>query len=157
MDNNPDRRTGAYKLSREERLAVVNWLFSLPWDDMIQLARVRLKKSFPTAPAEMLKTAEFHLYVDGKDDALLWLAELALFLKEDKAEPPSLAVAQQFLYHLYNWFQFRALLPEGKPGLLELVKEAKQLIEQGDHEAALGSLQCLEESLDGNLDYPQFH
>ena len=154
MDNKPDWRTGAYKLSREEQLAVVNWLFSIPFEEMIAIARLRLQKSFPNAPSKMIGCAEFHLYVDGRDDALLWLAELALFIKDENAEPPSLAVAWQFLYHLYNWFQFRALLPDGKPGLMELIKEARQLIKEGDAEAALGSLQCLEEALDGNLNYP---
>ena len=156
MDNKPDWRTGAYKLSREERLQVVNWLFALSWDEVSALAKKRLRASFPTAPPEMLKTAEHHLYVDGKDDALMWLAELGLFLKDNDAEPPSLGVSHQFMYHLYNWFQFRALLPDGKAGLLANVKEARQFIEEGTPEAALGSLKNLEEALDGNLDYPQF-
>jgi hypothetical protein len=157
MDSNTDWRKGADKLSQEEQLEVVNWLFSLHWEEWSKLAATRLQKSFPTAPPEMLKTAQHHLYVDGKDDALLWLAELALYLKDPNAEPPSLAAAHRFLYHLYNWFQFRALLPEGKPGLLALVKETKQFVEEGDHQSALASLQSLEETIDGNLDWPQFH
>jgi hypothetical protein len=154
MGNDSEWRTGAWKLGQEERLQVVNWLFSLEFNEMISLARTRLREAFPNAPPEMLFTAEHHLFVDGKDDALLWIAELAVFRKD--SGPPSLGCTFMFLHHLYNWWQFRALLPEGKQGIRELVKEIRDLIEEGSPEAALGTLKILEESLDGNLDYPKF-
>jgi hypothetical protein len=94
MDSKPELRSSAYRLSREERLQVVNWLFGLTWEEMSSLAKRRLRDSFPTAPPEMLHTAEFHLYVDGKEDALMWLAELGLFLKDNEAEPPSLSLSR---------------------------------------------------------------
>ena len=147
--------TGVQKLSREEKLKLVTWLFSLESSDLSALAQKQLTKAFPTAPKEMLRTAEFHLYVDGKGAALDWIADLALFLQSPSAEPPCLGNAFHLLYHLYNWWQFQELLPEGTQGLRDLVNDAKQFIAEGDPDAAIGALQMIEQSLDGNLDYPK--
>src|SRR5262245_396874 len=118
--------TGVYKLRREEKLKLFQWLFSLEYSEWHALAQQRLAAAFPTAPKEMLHTAEHHLYGDGKDAALDWIADMALFLQSPDAPPPDLGVAFDLLHHLYNWWQFRDLLPEGKQGLLDIVKEARE-------------------------------
>ena len=148
--------TGVSKLSRDEKLELFQWLFSLECSELHALAQQRLAAAFPTAPKEMLHTAEHHLYVDGKNDALDWVADMASFLRSPDAPPPDLGVAFGLLHHLYNWWQFRDLLPEGKEGLLGIVKEAREFIKEGSPEAALHSLQLIEESLEGNVDFPKF-
>lgn len=156
MSNNSGGREGVWELSREEKLQLVNWLFSLEFDELNSRAKEQLAKAFPTAPEAMLQTARFHLYVDGKDAALDWIAELARFLQSPDQPPPSYGHSWHLLYQVYNWWQFCALLPEGKPGLQELVKEVRELIEEGSPDAALSTLKILEDSLDGNLDHPKF-
>ena len=155
MANNSKRKKGVWNLSREDKLQLLNWLFSLETSELTALARERLATAFPTAPEEMLRTAEHHLYVDGKDAALNWIAELARFLQSPDAPPPDYGHDWDLLYHLYNWWQFRALLPEGKSQLLALTREARKFIEEGSLDAALTSLKAIEDSLDGNLDCPQ--
>lgn len=103
----------------------------------------------------MIHTAEHHLFVDGKDAALAWIAELARFLQSDDSQPPHQGHDWDLLHHLYNWWQFRALLPDGKAELIQIAKEAQEFIKEGSLDAALASLKAIEESLEGNLNYPQ--
>jgi hypothetical protein len=156
MTNNANNEKGAWNPTRDEKLKLVNWMFSLQSSDLSALALNRLASAFPTAPEAMLHTAEHHLFVDGKDAALDWIANLAKFLQSQDELPPDYGRDWDLLYHLYNWWQFRALLPEGKPQLLQHIREAREFIEEGSLDAALGSLKAIEESLDGNLDCPQF-
>jgi hypothetical protein len=154
MSHDP-RETGVWKLTREQKLELVNWMFSLSMDERIARAQPKLAEAYPTAPEHMLRIAGFHLYVDGPDAVLNWLADLARFLRSTDGLPPDEGHTYDLMHHVYNWWQFCELLPEGKPGLQKIVKENRDLIEEGSPEAALGSVKILEEMIEGNLDFPQ--
>jgi hypothetical protein len=143
------------KLSADEKLKLVNWMFSLPMQERLSLAQRHLAKAYPTAPEEMLLTARFHLYVDGADAVLDWLAETARFLQSADESPPNCGTTYHLLYHVYNWWQFESILPSGKLGLKEMVKEIHDLIEEGDPKTALGHVKILEEMIEGNVDVPK--
>jgi hypothetical protein len=146
---------GVWKLSREQKLELVNWMFSLPVEERLALARNQIAKAYPAAPVHMRRTAEHHLYVDGADSVLNWLADLARFLRSTGESPPDQGHTYDLMHHVYNWWQFCELLPEGKPGLQKVVKEIRELIEEGSPEAALGSVKILEEMIEGNVDFPK--
>ena len=67
-----------------------------------------------------------------------------------------LGVTYEVLYHIYNWMQFRELLPDGRQHILELLAELKQFVEEDDRAAIRSTAQELEDALGGSRDYPQF-
>lgn len=70
-----------YDRDRQERLELAIAL--LRRDGDVPAATRALRKAYPTAPEEMIRTAVHHLYVDGPEAALDWLAESELFLRGD--------------------------------------------------------------------------
>lgn len=136
-----------------ERWALANALFARP--DPKADAMVALRTAYPAAPQEMLFTAAHHVYGDGVVAAIDFVAEAERFLR-DPSKEMSYAPTLDLLYHVYNWHQFRALLPDGKPHMLELLRELKEFVADGDREAMLLTVAALEEAFEGNLTYPDF-
>lgn len=139
--------------NREQRWEIVRTL--LQRSDLSNEAERAFRQVFPNTPSEMLKTAVFHTYVDGVGAAIDWLVDLELFLREPNREP-DIGMTYHLLYHLYNWYQFQALLPDGQTGVLERLKEIKELVTDGDTEAILATVEELESMFEGSRNYPDF-
>ncbi len=122
--------------------------------DRSKQAEQAFQSAYPNAPSEMIKTAVFHVYVDGIGAALDWLASAELFLRNPEYEIDD---GTHLLYHLYNWQQFKALLPGGVEGMLEALKDLKAAIADEDTQAILEAAEDLEERLGGDLSAPQFY
>ena len=131
-------------LSADQRLELALALLRRPSPHAEGVATLR--KLYPAAPEQMLDTASWHAFQELPRAVVDLLAELELSLREP--EPYFYAgLGVDALYHLYNVFQFGALLPEGRAGLEELVQEVKECLQNGDHENALKNLESLERKL----------
>lgn len=153
MDKITSPRRGVYALAPEERWELA--LALLNRSDRAKVARDAFRQAYPNAPEEMIHTAVHHLYVDGPVAAVDWLAEAELFLR-DPAQEIGYGPTLHLLDHAYNWLQFRALLPEGKAELLELVRQLKEFTDDGDMEAIRQTVAELESALEGNRPAPDF-
>ncbi|MDB9518153.1 hypothetical protein PN466_14475 [Roseofilum reptotaenium CS-1145] len=124
-------------------------------DDIRRDARESFKKAYPNAPECMTEVAIFHVYVDGIGATLDWLVAIENFLRNpDNLIPHS--KSSHLLYHIYNWHQFLALLPEGYPKIVELVEDIKAYINDDEIDVALDSIEELEDVLQARLDNPDF-
>jgi hypothetical protein len=103
-------------LNREQLWEIVRTL--LQRNNLSSEAKEAFHEAYPDAPEEMLKTAVFYTYIDGIGAAIDWLVDLELFLREPSREL-DISTTYHLLYHLYNWHQFHALLPDGRIGVLE--------------------------------------
>lgn len=153
MTEQTPKPEGIWALSREERWELAHAL--LQRGDASSDAEAALRQTYPTAPDEMISIAAFHVYVDGPDAVISWLADAELFLR-DPNHRLCRGVTQNLLYHVYNWHQFEALLPDGRPGVLELIKELKEFADEGSVEAVQQTAKQLEEMFEGNVDCPDF-
>ncbi|MCC7001317.1 MAG: hypothetical protein IT357_04100 [Gemmatimonadaceae bacterium] len=152
MAETPDTPAGGiYALSYEERWKLAAALMNRPARREDGLAAIRA--AFPTVPKEMAFTAAHHLYGDGPEAAVDFLAAAELMIREPSTELDGGATAH-LTYHLYNWLQFRALLPDGKQDVLELVKELRQAVEENDMEFVKATLQELEDVVEGSRTPP---
>lgn len=140
-------------LSREQRWEIVRTL--LQRDNLSNEAKQAFRQAYPSAPEEMLKTAVFHTCTDGIGAAIDWLVDLELFLREPSREL-DIGITYHLLYHLYNWYQFNKLLPDGKTGVLERLKEIRELVADGETEAILTTVEELEAMFEGGRNYPNF-
>jgi hypothetical protein len=152
MPESDDRET-FQGLSREQQWEMVREL--LARKDVDRAAKLAFQEAYPAAPEAMIDTAVFHTYRDGIGAALDWLVSLALFLR-DPSQEIEMGTTYHLLYHLYNWYQFNALLPEGKDGVLSQLQEIKELARDGDTERVIAALEGLEEMFGGSRDYPNF-
>lgn len=141
------------QLSREQRWEIVKAL--LQRAEVTTDATQALRDAYPNAPEEMLRTAVFHTYVDGVGAVLDWLVDLELFLEKPNHRL-GFGATFHVLYHLYNWYQFHALLPDGRAGVLERLKEMKELLADGDTRAILATIEELESMFEGSRNYPDF-
>lgn len=140
-------------LNREQRCGIVQTL--LQRSDLSSEAKQAFRQAYPNAPEEMLKTAVFHTYVDGIGAAIDWLVDLELFLREPSRKL-DIGATYHLLYHLYNWYQFNELLPDGKTGVLDRLKEIRELVADGETEAILATVEELESMFEGGRNYPNF-
>ncbi len=140
-------------LSREQRWEIIRTL--LQRQNLSGEAKQSFQQAYPDAPEEMLETAVFHTYVDGIGAAIDWLVDLELFLREPDHKL-DIGTTYHLLYHLYNWYQFHELLPDGKAGVLERLKEIKELIADGEVEAILITVEEIESMFKGSRNYPNF-
>lgn len=154
MSNSADSawRTGIYALSSAERQALA--LALLARSDRDRAGWDALQRKYPQAPGEMINTAAHHVYVDGPGAVIDYLADAELAIR-DPAHQIGYGPASDLLYHVYNWLQFRALLPEGKSGLLDLLSEIEQFARDDDRDALLRSVEQLREVLDGDRSPPE--
>ncbi|MDX2211950.1 MAG: hypothetical protein SFY66_01555 [Oculatellaceae cyanobacterium bins.114] len=140
-------------LSRVQRWEIVRTL--LQRENLRIEAREAFRQAYPNAPEEMLTTAVFHTCVDGIGAAIDWLVDLELFLREPSREL-DMGTTYYLLYHLYNWYQFHVLLPDGRTGVLERLKEIRELIADGEIEAILATVEELEAMFEGGRNNPDF-
>ena len=149
-----DHATGVYALTSEQKLELANALVARA--DRSKDGSVAFRLAYPQAADEMVRTAAHHVYTDGVPAVVAFLADAEMFLRDPAQHRLHLGVAWELLYHVYNWTQFRELLPEGKQNVLDLLAELKQFVAEDDREAILRTAEQLEEALGGQLDAPQF-
>ena len=83
------------------------------------------------------------------------MADAELFLCDPNHRLHS-GVSWELLNHVYNWHLFAALLPDGRPGILGLLKELKELAADGDLEGMRHDVEQLLELFDANVRAPDF-
>lgn len=140
-------------LDQEETLGIVRSL--LQRHDRQIAAKQAFRQGYPTAPEEMLNTAIFHTYVDGIGAAIDWLVDLEMFLRDPNRQL-DMGATYHLIYHLYNWHQFCTLLPDGKTGVLNRLREIKELIADGDTGTILSTVEELESMFERSRNYPDF-
>ncbi len=112
-----------------------------------------LRRKYPSVPEEMVHTAAHHLYEDGPDAVVAFLAEAELAIR-DRSYEIGYGATSELLYHVYNWLQFRAILPEGKTDLLALLAQMEQAVKDDDRELIVGTVEELREVLNGDRSPP---
>ncbi len=151
MDNNSKIDRGIYALSSDERrelaLALIDRV-GAP-DDAFEAFR----KKYPEVPEEMLRTAVFHVYVDGPSAVMDFLADAELAIREQGHEL-DYGTAYDILYHLFNWLQLRALFPEAKQDLLDLTSDLDELVKSEDWEGVAAAVEELKNIVQGNRTPP---
>ena len=147
----PPVPTGIYALSDAERRQLALALLARP--SRIEDGRSALRAKYPDAPQSMIDTATHHVYVDGPGAVLDFLADAELAIR-DPSHEIDYGAAYHLIHHVYNWLQFRALLPEGRADVLELVRQLRQAIDEKDEKFIQLTLTELEDILDGNRDLP---
>ncbi|MEM8640828.1 MAG: hypothetical protein AAGG51_18725 [Cyanobacteria bacterium P01_G01_bin.54] len=141
----------------EERLELANSLLSRPRPERMEKAKEQFKNCYPDAPDEMISSAVFHVYVDGILAALDWIASAEIFLQtgDDRHLDRE---AEHLIYHLYNYHQFKALMPVGTNQILESIKEMKEALSEEDNDLMKELIECrlddLEEAFDCHKSRP---
>jgi hypothetical protein len=144
---------GIYALPREERLELA--LALVRRSDRGERGLEAFRAAHPQAPEAMIRTAAFHLYVDGPNAVVDFLAEAELFLREPSREV-DLAPTVELLYHVYNWLQFQELLPSAKADVMELLALLKECVADDDRDGIVRTAQELEDVLEGSQNPPEF-
>lgn len=137
--------------SDESRAAVFALLDRGP--KRAELAREMFRRKYPNATEQMISAAVFHLYVDGIEAAVGWLADLEHFLANPDHEL-SFGTSSHLLYHVYNWHVLESLMPHGKTGMHELVDEIIEFADGRDIESVRRAASELKALLDGKGDPP---
>lgn len=138
--------TRAEKLERIARLATR--------DDVPDLAAKALRREFPNAPESMINTAIFHVYTDGVDAVLDWLAAAADALTEGTPLPDD-GKTWHLLYHVFNWYQFRELMPHGSQELLDWIEGLEESVNEDDRDSILAHTKAIKEILDASRPQPK--
>ena len=149
----PDVPSDVYALNAQQKLALAVALMSR--SDRTKDGRRAFQAAYPGADAFMTSTAAHHVYTDGAEALIAFLADAELFLR-DPTHQLDYGVTSEVLYHIYNWLQFRELLPDGRTNLIELLAELKQFVTEDDREAIAATAAKIEEAIEGHRDYPQF-
>jgi hypothetical protein len=115
-----------------------------------------LRKLFPHAPEEMVRSGAHHAFVDGIDATLRWLAMLEEFLRDPINNGLCSGWTGDMLYHVYNFWLFQELIPDSRADLLKFVDEAIELLtdEKEGPESALETMRTLREILTTNVSPP---
>lgn len=144
-------RPGIYNLNRAERWELAKALMDRA--DAPSDGKAAFRRAYPTATDEMVHSAAFHVYVDGPEAVVDWLADAELFLRDPNHSLCS-ATSWHLLYHVYNWHLLEALMPHGRPGVLARLKDIKELAAQGDFEAVRHEAEQLEEMFGATVSPP---
>src|SRR5262245_3539338 len=145
--DNPELRG----LSRTQRLNLALALLARP--ERAKDGFEALRRRFPSAPDSMTYTAAHHVYEDGADAVIDFLADAELSIRDPHREL-DLGITAELLYHLYNWLQYRAVLPVGRQDLLDLVEELREFTKQQDWEAVRKTIEELDDILEGSRPPP---
>ena len=148
---NHSKKLGIRALSSDQRKELALALLARPQRAEDGLASLR--RRFPSASSSMLHTAAHHVYQDGPDAVIDFLADAELAIREADHDL-DMGVTWELLYHVYNWLQFRAVLPEGKQDLVDLVAELKEFTKDKDWDAVAKTVQELEDLVEGDRTPP---
>jgi len=142
-----------FSLSCEQKLKIVKALIER--NNVRDEARKALCETYPNASNKMIDTAVFHIYVDGIQAAIDWLVDIELFLQDSKHTLND-GVVFHLIYHLYNWLQFKSIMPETNEDFMSKLADIEAAIEDDDKEAALDILEELKDKFNGSLNPPNF-
>jgi hypothetical protein len=135
----------------DERLAKVQFLLD---NRDPEVDRAALRALHPAAPEEMINSAHYHIFTDGVDAAVDWLVAIHDFQRNPSRGLDS-GDTFHVLYHLYNWLQLQALMPEGRQDLVDIVAELKQAIEEDDLDFVKHVIGSLDEVVNAGRQPPQ--
>jgi hypothetical protein len=113
-----------------------------------------LRGAYPAAPESMVATAAHHVYLEGAPAVVAFLADAELAIR-NPGHQLDYGVTWQVLYHLYNWLQFWALLPDANDAMLSLLDDIEYTAEHDDHEALLKTVAELRDVLGGSQPTPE--
>ena len=140
-------------LSREEQ---VNYAIAVlhRGAERVEIARQAFRAQYPAAPEEMISAAVFHVYVDGLDAAMQWLADAERFLRDPK-ETLNYGITWHLLHHVYNWHMLEALMPVGRNGLDDLLDQIQTFADEGDAGSIRSTISQIKKMLDGDEEAPR--
>lgn len=118
-------------MTRKQKLQKIARLSN--FDGIREGATKALRREFPNAPQAMIDTAIFHVYVDGVDAVLDWLVSAVDSITEGTPLPDH-STTWHLLYHVYNWFRFRDLIPSGSQELLDLIEGLEECVNDDDRD-----------------------
>lgn len=118
-------------------------------------ADAAFRAAYPDAPDQMISAAVFHVYTDGIDAALEWLADAERFLRNPQQEF-GYGTSVHLLYHVYNWHQLHALMPLGRSGVTESLDELSKLAKEGDLDGVQQVVAELKAAFEASLMPPDF-
>ena len=101
----------------------------------------------------MLSAAVFHLFADGVDACVEWLAELERFLSDDDHKL-SHGFSWSLLHHVYNWHQLESLMPHGKSVMYDLLDQILESASEDDMDGVRRSAKEFKAILDGDDSAP---
>ena len=99
--------------------------------DRIEVARETFRFKYPEATEQMVSAAVFHLFTDGVDACVQWLADLERFLS-DPDHQLCHGASSHLLYHVYNWHQLESLMPHGKSAMHNLLDDILESVDEND-------------------------
>lgn len=103
----------------------------------------------------MIYSAAHHVYVDGCEAAIDFVAAAERFLRNpESSEPPDYGVTFHLLDHVYNWHMFQQLLPDAKPTLVALLKELNDAVAASDRDGVLRTTAEIEGIILGHQNPP---
>ena len=117
--------------------------------DRIELARETLRRKYPNATEQMISAAAFHLFTDGIDACVEWLADLERFLADPEHEL-CVGTSSHLLYHVYNWHQLESLMPHGKQKMHDMIDEIIESAADNDMESIKRSAAEFKNLLEGH-------
>lgn len=153
MSDDPDTPRGIYRLTEAERQELALALLERPRRS--EEGRAAFRRKYPCAPEEMINTATHHVYVDGPGAVVDFLAEAELAIR-DPSHEIDFGTSWHLLHHVYNWLQFRALLPAGKSDVIDLLSQMEQAVAENDPEFILATVRELRDVVEGNRGAPDF-
>ncbi|MEM9283809.1 MAG: hypothetical protein AAGA96_18460 [Verrucomicrobiota bacterium] len=139
-------------MTREEKLQKIATLATR--SDVRDRAAEALRSEFPNAPEAMINTAVFHVYTDGVDAVLDWLVAAADAISEGTPLPDD-GKTWHLLYHIFNWYQFRELMPHGSKELLDWAEGLEECVNEDDRDAILAHAKGIKEILDASRPHPK--
>ncbi len=153
MSDDPDLPRGIYDFTEAERQELALALLARPRRS--EEGRAAFRRKYPRAPEEMIATATHHVYVDGPGAVVDFLADAELAIR-DPSHEIDYGTSWHLLHHVYNWLQFRALLPDGKSDIVDLLNQMDQAVAENDPEFILATVQELRAVVEGNRGPPDF-
>ena len=147
--------SGIWKKSEEELIELAIALLRRKYHERQAAGLEAFRARYPNVPERMLFTAAHHVFGDGPEDVVRWLADGEMFLRDPEHRLDH-GVTHGLLYHIYNWHQFAALLPEGKSMVLELLEELKEFADEGALDAVKYHAQQLKDMFEGTQNWPDF-
>ena len=99
--------------------------------DRNELARDVFRRKYPEATDQMVSAAVFHLFTDGVDACVDWLADLERFLSDPNHQLCH-GTSSHLLYHVYNWHQLESLMPHGKSAMHDLLDDILESVTDND-------------------------
>jgi hypothetical protein len=115
----------------------------------IELARDTFRRKYPEATDQMISAAVFHLFTEGIDACVEWLADLERFLA-DPDHKLCYGISSHLLYHVYNWHQLESLMPHGKTVMHELLDDILESAAENDMESVKRAVTEFKNILEGH-------